>query len=133
LPGPEVAAGVFFILTVAETVNKFEFPDVRFEFLNVRYEFPDVRSFTGKYYFILFRFGGLKSRIFITAGHQPAERMCILSNCLKGRTVICTWRPAFQAASQERRLIRGSMTRGYANQVPPGLAGFRRHAKLCLA
>jgi hypothetical protein len=84
----------------------------------------DVRSFTGKYYFILFRFGGLKSRIFITAGHQPAERMCILGDCLKGRTVICTWRPAFQAASQERRLIRGSMTRGYENQAPSAWPGF---------
>jgi hypothetical protein len=45
---------------------------------------------------------GLKSRIFITAGHRPAERMCTLSDCLKrkfdavkGRTVIGARRPAF--------------------------------------
>jgi hypothetical protein len=64
---------------------------------------------------------GLKSRISITAGHRPAGRMRTLHDCLKGRTVIPARRPAFQAVSQERRLIRGSLTRGYENQAPTGL------------
>ncbi|MDR1120772.1 MAG: hypothetical protein LBM08_07620 [Dysgonamonadaceae bacterium] len=41
----------------------------------------------------------------------------LLSDCLKGRTTVCTRHPAFQAASQGRLLIRGSITRGYENQA----------------
>jgi hypothetical protein len=65
---------------------------------------------------------GLKSRIFITAGHRPAERIRILHDCLKGRTPNADNSPAFQAASRERRPIRGSMTRSGAVETGHALS-----------
>jgi hypothetical protein len=60
---------------------------------------------------------GLKSRIFITAGHRPAERTRTPHDCLKGRTPNTGIRPAIQAETLERPPVRRSKTRGYENHA----------------